>query len=45
MWEALTDRKCEEKPAALVHPLIRLDGKYEVQGVVWVREFGLHRAG
>lgn len=41
MREVLVYRKVEVESATLVHALIRLDRKYEVQNVVRVREFRL----
>ena len=43
--EALTNRKREVEPASLVHALIRLDRKREVQRVVWIWEIRLHGRG
>lgn len=40
--KALSDGKCEVKPSAFVHSLVRLDRKSEVEGIVGVREVGLH---
>lgn len=44
MRESLADRKCEMKPAALVHALIRLDSESKVEGIIGVWEVGLHGA-
>ena len=39
MREVLVYRKVKVEPAALIHALVRLDRKYEVQDVVRVWEF------
>lgn len=38
----LVDGEVEHETPALVHALIRLDGKLKVENVVWIRECGLH---
>lgn len=40
--EALSDGECEVKPTPFVHSLIRLDREGEVEGIIGVREVGLH---
>ena len=40
--KTLSDGKCEVKPSAFVHSLVWLDRKGEVEGIVRVREVGLH---
>ena len=40
--KALSDGKCEVKPTAFVHSLVRLDRESKVESIVRVREVGFH---
>ena len=42
--EVLVDCECEQKAAALVHALIRLDRKRKIEDIIGVRKGRLHRA-
>ena len=42
--EVLVDCECEDKAAALVHALVRLDRKGKVEDIIRVRKGRLHRA-
>lgn len=36
--------EAEVEGAAFVHAFVWFDGECEVENVIWIREFGLHRA-
>jgi hypothetical protein len=42
--EVLVDCECEQKAAALVHALVRLDRKGKIEDIIRVRKGRLHRA-
>ena len=45
MRESLGDGEREMKPSAFVHTFVGLDRKCEVEGIIGIREIGLHGTG